>query len=90
MQQPDDKSKPTIPADQNSIYNLNEELAAANEELRTNNEELTAIQAQLESSLEIISEREEQIRALVESAPFPIAVYLGKEMRIAQANGGDC
>jgi PAS domain S-box-containing protein len=86
MQQPDDKQQTGLSTDQNYIHNLNEELAASNEELRANNEELTAIQGQLESSLEIISEREEQIRALVESAPFPIAVYLGKEMRIAQAN----
>jgi PAS domain S-box-containing protein len=69
-----------------SIQQVNEELAASNEELQASNEELMAMQAQLESSLEVISDREQQIRALVESAPFPIAVYIGKEMRIAQAN----
>jgi PAS domain S-box-containing protein len=69
-----------------SIQQVNEELAASNEELQASNEELMAMQAQLESSLEVISDREQQIRALIESAPFPIAVYIGKEMRIAQAN----
>lgn len=29
---------------------------------------------------------EQQISAIVESAPFPIAVYIGREMRIARAN----
>ncbi len=33
-----------------------------------------------------IEESEQQVRSLVESAPFPIAVYVGKEMRIQLAN----
>ncbi|MBC8768693.1 PAS domain-containing protein [Arenibacter sp. BSSL-BM3] len=33
-----------------------------------------------------IEKSEQEIRALVESAPFPIAVYAGKEMRISLAN----
>ncbi len=33
-----------------------------------------------------LEEGEQQVRALVESAPFPIAVYIGKEMRIQLAN----
>ncbi len=33
-----------------------------------------------------IEEREQEIRALVESAPFPIGVFTGKEMRIVLAN----
>ncbi|WP_316771476.1 PAS domain S-box protein [Pedobacter frigiditerrae] len=37
------------------------------------------------SKLNYISE-EQQINAMIESAPFPIAVYIGKEMRIARAN----
>jgi signal transduction histidine kinase len=31
-------------------------------------------------------ESEQQVRSLVESAPFPIGVYIGKEMRIVLAN----
>src|SRR5690606_9799958 len=31
-------------------------------------------------------ERESQIRALIESAPFPIGVYVGREMRIEMLN----
>lgn len=30
--------------------------------------------------------QEQQVSAIIESAPFPIAVYTGKEMRIARAN----
>jgi len=33
-----------------------------------------------------IQESEQQVRSLVESAPFPIGVYVGKEMRIELAN----
>ncbi|MFB9056320.1 PAS domain-containing protein [Mariniflexile ostreae] len=33
-----------------------------------------------------IEESEQNIRALVENAPFPIGVYVGKDMRIALAN----
>jgi hypothetical protein len=33
-----------------------------------------------------LAESEQQIRSIVESAPFPIGVYLGKEMRIMLAN----
>lgn len=33
-----------------------------------------------------LEESEQQVRSLVESAPFPIGVYIGKEMRIALAN----
>ncbi|WP_338378670.1 PAS domain-containing protein [uncultured Flavobacterium sp.] len=33
-----------------------------------------------------VEESEQSIRALVESAPFPIGVYVGKELRIALAN----
>lgn len=32
------------------------------------------------------TESEQRLRALVESAPFPIGVYIGREMRIALAN----
>lgn len=33
-----------------------------------------------------LQESEQQVRSLVESAPFPIGVYVGKEMRIELAN----
>ncbi|WP_256006905.1 PAS domain S-box protein [Pedobacter deserti] len=65
---------------------VNEELAASNEELQAINEELLAVQQAQEESMAVISLRERQMAALVESAPFPIAVYTGPEMRIVQAN----
>ncbi|TSJ42651.1 PAS domain-containing protein [Mucilaginibacter corticis] len=64
----------------------NEEIAASNEELTVTNEELSEAQKLLQTSIDRLTESEQQIRALVASAPFPIAVYIGREMRIAQAN----
>jgi len=45
----------------------------------------------LENTLQVISRQkveqsEQEIRALIESAPFPIAVYRGREMEVAFAN----
>jgi PAS domain S-box-containing protein len=85
-QEPDDHKKEASGDENTSMQHINEQLATFNEELQASNEELMAMQSQLEMSLETISDREEQIRALVEAAPFPIAVYIGKEMRITQAN----
>lgn len=51
---------------------LNEELVSTNEELRTINEDL--------------AESEHRIRNVIANAPFPIAVYIGQEMSIRQAN----
>lgn len=38
------------------------------------------------SQSHIPTDREQHIDALIESAPFPIGVYIGREMRISQAN----
>jgi len=83
---PEENKDSRARVDTDAIQSLNEELTASNEELQASNEELIAMQGQLEASLEVISDRERQINAMVESAPFPIAVYIGREMRIAQAN----
>jgi len=75
----------------------NEELMAGNEELSATNEELQQTQdalALLNENLEDrITERtaelatsEQKVRSLVESAPFPIGVYTGSEMRIELLN----
>jgi len=75
----------------------NEELMSGNEELSATNEELQQTQdalAQLNENLEDrIRERtaelgtsEQKVRSLVESAPFPIGVYTGPEMRIELLN----
>jgi len=70
----------------NEMVATNEEIAASNEELLVTNEELSAAQQQLEDSLQRLTESEQHVRSLIESAPFPIAVYLGREMKIVQAN----
>lgn len=64
----------------------NEELAATNEELATTNEELLSSQRRLEKLLEELKESEHRTRSLIESAPLPIAVYKGREMKIVLAN----
>jgi PAS domain S-box-containing protein len=62
------------------------------EALRDNNNMVGGIMAvAVEVTDEVIArkkleERESQIRALVESAPFPIGVYVGREMRIEMVN----
>ncbi|RFZ81039.1 PAS domain S-box protein [Mucilaginibacter terrenus] len=65
---------------------LNEELAATNEELTAANDGLVISQEQLQNTIRELAESEHQIRSLVESAPFPIGVYKGREMRIILAN----
>ncbi|MBE8722007.1 PAS domain-containing protein [Sphingobacterium pedocola] len=65
---------------------INEEIASANEELITTNEDLEFTQRKLHISLERLTESEHQMREMVERAPFPIGVYIGKEMRITHAN----
>jgi PAS domain S-box-containing protein len=62
------------------------ELQAINEELITSNNELEQTQRDLEKILNSLKESEQQVRSLVDSAPFPIGVYVGKEMRIMMAN----
>ncbi|MDQ8005401.1 MAG: PAS domain S-box protein [Pedobacter sp.] len=76
-----------------SLYQVNEEIAAANEELAASNEELTATNEDLDlarrnlaTSLERLGEKEQQIRQMVSNAPFPIALYVGREMRVVEAN----
>jgi PAS domain S-box-containing protein len=68
------------------LASANEELAASNEELQTTNEELALSQRELHASLHQLTEREQQISEMVATAPFPIAVYVGREMRIVEAN----
>ncbi len=75
------------------LFQVNEELAAANEELATSNEELSTInqdlnlaQIRLGDSLQKLVEKEHQIRQMVANAPFPIALFVGREMKIIEAN----
>lgn len=65
---------------------VNEEMVSANEELVTTNEDLEFTQRKLHALLDRLTESEHKMREMVESAPFPIGVYIGKEMRITHAN----
>jgi two-component system sensor histidine kinase VicK len=61
-------------------------LEASEEELQSMNEELAATNEELSQTVDKLQDSEQQIRGLIENAPFPIALYIGREMRIAQAN----
>lgn len=63
-----------------------EQLQAINEELTASNSELEVTQENLEEILNSLQESEQRVRSIVESAPFPIGVYVGREMRISLAN----
>jgi PAS domain S-box-containing protein len=75
-----------LAATNEELQSANEELGSSNEELATTNEELTDAQARLEEMVENFEQSEALLKNVVESAPFPIAVYMGREMRIALAN----
>lgn len=64
----------------------NEQLAASNEELTATVEELAQSREHLQQSLDQLANSEYRTRSIIESAPFPIGVYTGREMRIAFAN----
>jgi two-component system CheB/CheR fusion protein len=64
----------------------NEELSAINEELFTTNEELVESERKLQQLLRELAGSEHKIRNMVASAPFPIGVYVGREMRIELVN----
>lgn len=81
-----EKSESDLQALNEELTATNEELAAANEELVTINEDLVKSQEQLQDTVNELEASEHRMRALVESAPFPIGVYVGREMRIQLAN----
>jgi PAS domain S-box-containing protein len=58
---------------------INEELTASNEELTTGQEALQKINTEL-------AESEHKTRSIVANAPFPIGVYIGRELRISLVN----
>ncbi len=65
---------------------LNEELTAMNEELSATNDELTESRNHLEELVDQLAKSEERVRSVIQSAPFPIGVYNGREMRITMLN----
>ncbi|RCH53850.1 hypothetical protein DJ568_15020 [Mucilaginibacter hurinus] len=87
-QQLEDLYKPSMieQALNEELAATNEELSATNEELVTTNEELVESQHRLETMVDDLAGRDQKIRSIVESAPFPIGVYIGREMRIELAN----
>jgi len=71
---------------ENEQQALNEELSAMNEELRATNEELAESQNRLKELVQSLAASEQKVRSVIESAPFPIGVYIGREMRIELLN----
>lgn len=47
---------------------------------------ITIDASEQEESVRRIEQSEQQVRAIIDSAPFPIGVYVGREMRIQYAN----
>jgi len=64
----------------------NKEISRSKEVLAIDNEQLSASQKNLQKIVYELAESEHRVRSIVENAPFPIGVYMGKEMRIAFAN----
>lgn len=69
-----------------TAQNVNAELATSNEEIITSNEELRQSQESLQITLSNLTATENKLRSFVSGAPFPIGVYVGREMRIELAN----
>jgi two-component system sensor histidine kinase VicK len=68
------------------LSTINEEMQAANEELYASNEQLLQSQEKLEEMIDQLAASEHKTRSIIEKAPFPIGVYVGREMRITFAN----
>ncbi|MCH5718524.1 PAS domain-containing protein [Niabella hibiscisoli] len=75
-----------LAASETALKAANEELSAINEELFTINEELVESERKLQQLLRELAGSEHKIRSMVAGAPFPIGVYVGREMRIELAN----
>ena len=72
---------------------LNQELEASNEEIRASNEELYSMNEKLaehrnmlSASIAELASSEMRTKNIINSAPFPIGVYTGAEMRITFTN----
>lgn len=62
------------------------ELADSEQQQQSLNEELTASNEELSGTITQLAISEQKVRSVVESAPFPIGVYSGREMRIELLN----
>jgi PAS domain S-box-containing protein len=68
------------------LVKVQQDQLAMNEELSASNEELTSGQEELQQMLDDLAESEYKTQTIVANAPFPIGVYLGREMRISLVN----
>ncbi|MFB0497205.1 PAS domain S-box-containing protein [Mucilaginibacter sp. OAE612] len=75
-----------LAASEAELQALNEELISINEELTATNDDLRNTQARLQEAVTDLEISEHRLRSVVASAPFPIGVYTGREMRIELAN----
>ena len=65
---------------------INEEMLAANEELVETNDRLSEREQELQQTVDRLAASQHKIRNIIEKTPFPLAVYIGLEMRIEFAN----
>jgi PAS domain S-box-containing protein len=68
------------------LMKVQQDQLAINEELSASNEELTSGQEALQKINTELAESEHQTRSIVANAPFPIGVYIGRELRISLVN----
>jgi len=68
------------------MRSTNKEISRSKAVLESDNEQLSSSQKKLRKIVYELAESEHRVRSIVENAPFPIGVYMGREMRIAFAN----
>jgi PAS domain S-box-containing protein len=68
------------------IPSTNKKNTQLSQDLTNNNEELASYQTNISKIVDKLAESEHRTRAIIENAPFPIGVYMGRELRIAFAN----
>jgi PAS domain S-box-containing protein len=68
------------------IMKVQQDQLALNEELSASNEELTTGQEELQQTVNELAASQYQTQSIVANAPFPIGVYIGRELRISLVN----
>ncbi|MBO9682581.1 MAG: PAS domain-containing protein, partial [Flavisolibacter sp.] len=68
------------------VFDKNGEVEYIIHQVDDRTHKITIDASEQEDNIRRLRQSEQQVRAIIESAPFPIGVYIGKEMRIQFAN----